>query len=46
MGVALDDLGLERIAVVYPGTKRYRIAEHIEVVPLAALAEPAALFPG
>jgi hypothetical protein len=42
--IALDDLGLERIAVVHPGEHRYPIAERVEAVPLAALAEPGGLF--
>lgn len=44
--IALDDLGLERVAVVYPGTKRYVIADRVEAVPLNALAEPGRLFEG
>ena len=42
--IALEDLGLERVAVVYPGTKRYPLAERVEAVPLATLAEPGRLF--
>jgi len=42
--VALSDLGLARVAVVYPGTKRYPIADAVEVVPLRSLGEGAALF--
>jgi predicted AAA+ superfamily ATPase len=34
MRVALDDLQLERILVIYPGSKRYQIAPEIEAVPL------------
>lgn len=41
---ALNDLGLERIAVVYPGDRRYPIADRIEAVPLAALALGHGLF--
>jgi predicted AAA+ superfamily ATPase len=41
---ALSDLGLERVAVVYPGSKRYPIAERVEAVPLAELAVPGSLF--
>jgi len=41
---ALVDLGLARIAVVYPGTKRYPIAEDVEAVPVADLANPGTLF--
>ena len=39
MRIALDDLKLERIAVVYPGAKRFPLAERVEVVPLDALVE-------
>ena len=35
--IALEDLGLERIAVVYPGAKRFQLAERVEAVPLDAL---------
>jgi uncharacterized protein len=41
---ALQDLGLARVAVVYPGSKRYPIAERVEAVPLETLAEPGQLF--
>ncbi len=34
MRIALDDLNLERIAVVYPGDKRFPIAPYVEAVPL------------
>ena len=37
MHIALADLRLERLYVVYPGTQRYRIDERAEVVPLSAL---------
>jgi predicted AAA+ superfamily ATPase len=47
MQIALGDLKLERIAVVYPGTKRYPLAERVEVVPLEALVDGIeGLFPG
>jgi predicted AAA+ superfamily ATPase len=43
--IALEDLGLERVAILYPGTKRYPLAAGIEVVPLGDLAEgPGSLF--
>lgn len=42
--IALDDLGLERVAVVYPGEKRYPIADRVEAVPLAALDRVGGLF--
>jgi hypothetical protein len=37
MGVALADLGLERIYTVYPGSRRYSIHEKAEALPLAEL---------
>lgn len=46
MRIALDDLGLERIAVLYPGDRRYPLAENVDVVPLEQLAEPGRLFEG
>ena len=33
MKTALQDLHLERILVIYPGTQRYKIADRIEAVP-------------
>lgn len=42
--IALEDLQLERVAVVYPGTRRYALADRVEAVPLSALAEPGRLF--
>jgi predicted AAA+ superfamily ATPase len=42
--IALEDLGLERVAVVYPGAKRYALGERVEAVPLTTLAEPGGLF--
>lgn len=35
---ALEDLQLESVAIVYPGNKRFKLAEQVEAVPLAALA--------
>jgi predicted AAA+ superfamily ATPase len=43
--IALEDLGLERVAVVYPGTRRYPLADRVEAVPLTSLAEPGHVFP-
>ena len=43
--IALADLGLERVAVVYPGERRYPLAERVEAVPVGALARPGLLFP-
>jgi uncharacterized protein len=42
--IALEDLGLERVAVVYPGAKRYRLEERVQTVPLITLAESGRLF--
>lgn len=47
MQIALEDLKLERLAVVYPGTRHYTLSDRITVVPLAAIAKHGvdALFP-
>ena len=42
---ARSDLGLEKIAVIYPGAKRYPIADRAEAIPLTALAGEAPIFP-
>lgn len=34
MNHALEDLRLDRLAVIYPGTRRYRLHEKVEAVPL------------
>ena len=36
--IALDDLKLEAIAVVYPGSRRFSIAQGVEAVPLSEVA--------
>jgi len=36
---ALEDLKLDRLTVIYPGNRRYSLAEQVEVVPLAELQE-------
>ncbi len=41
---ALSDLGLVRVAVVYPGAQRFPISERVEAVPLKALSGGAPLF--
>lgn len=41
---ALADLGLARVAVIYPGLKRYPLADKVEAVPLRCLADGAPLF--
>lgn len=42
--IALDDLGLERVIVMYPGIKRYPLSEQVEAVPLRLLADGMPLF--
>ncbi len=43
--IALQDLSLQRVAIVYPGTLRYPLADNVEAVPLRDLAEqPGRLF--
>ena len=37
MQIAMADLQLDRLYVVYPGTLRYPLGERMEAVPLAAL---------
>jgi hypothetical protein len=37
MRIALNDLALDALYVVYPGERRYRLGERVEVVPLAAV---------
>ena len=37
MRTALEDLRLDRLAVIYPGERRYALAEQVEVVPLMDL---------
>jgi predicted AAA+ superfamily ATPase len=39
MRIALADLKLDELQVVYPGAKRYPLAKKIEVVPLAELVK-------
>ena len=43
MRAALSDLGLERIVVIYPGERRYRVAEQVEAVPLSLVAREVSL---
>ena len=37
MRIALNDLQLKKLYVVYPGNQRYALAPSVEVVPLKAL---------
>ena len=43
---ALADLGLRGLAILYPGSRRYRCSDQVEVVPITALAKNEPLFPG
>lgn len=47
MRIALEDLKLEQLMVLYPGPREYALAERVRVVPLAKVAESSAdeLFP-
>jgi len=36
---ALEDLNLEQIAVIYPGSKRYPLADRVHAVPLEAILD-------
>jgi len=38
MRISLTDLELDRLVVIYPGTRRYSLAEGVEVLPLVELA--------
>ncbi|MGE5230056.1 MAG: ATP-binding protein [Deltaproteobacteria bacterium] len=42
--IALEDLGLERVVVVYPGERRYPISDNVEALPLHELAGAPSLF--
>jgi len=47
MRIALEDLKLEQLVVLYPGPKAYALAERVHVVPMTKLVESNArdLFP-
>ncbi|MCB1036016.1 MAG: ATP-binding protein [Acidobacteria bacterium] len=42
--IALEDVGLARVAVVYPGSRRYPLAEGVEAVPLQIFGSGGSLF--
>ncbi len=42
--IALEDLGLERIAVIYPGNKRFPLSDNVEAIPLDELGQGHQLF--
>jgi hypothetical protein len=39
MRIALTDLRLDHLTVLYPGAKPYSLADRVSVLPLATLAE-------
>lgn len=42
--IALEDLGLERVAIIYPGNKRFQLNKKVEAVPLEELGQGNKLF--
>lgn len=44
MRVALEDLSLDRLTVIYPGERCYRLAQQVEVIPVTDLAAYGDLF--
>ncbi len=44
--IAMEDVGLAQVAVLYPGTKRYAIADRVEAVPVQTLGKMRSLFEG
>jgi len=44
--VAQKDLGLARVAVLYPGSKRFPISDTVEAVPLNTIGEGGEIFEG
>ncbi len=42
--IALEDLGLEGIAVIYPGNKRFPLSDNVEAIPLEELGQGQPLF--
>ena len=42
--IAAQDLGLSKIAVLYPGSKRFSIEEHVEVVLVHELHKGVSIF--
>lgn len=42
--IALEDLKLDRVAIIYPGNKRYRLDNRVEAIPFHSLATGEPLF--
>ena len=45
IGTALEDLGLSRVAVIHPGTKRFPLSDAVEAVPLSSVAAGESILP-
>jgi hypothetical protein len=47
MGIALEDLRLDHLTVLYPGTRTYDLADRVTVVPVTVLAtrDPRVMLP-
>ena len=41
---ALEELGLSRVLIVYPGDTRYPLSKHVEAIPLTDLAGGHSVF--
>jgi hypothetical protein len=39
MKIALEDLDLERLIVIYPGDRSYPLHDRVEAVPISVLAK-------
>ena len=44
MRIAIQDLALDALYVVYPGDRRYALAPRVEVVPLSAVVPSSTLI--
>lgn len=42
--IALEDLGLTQVAVLYPGSKRFPLAEQVDAVPVAYIGRGKPIF--
>jgi len=42
--IALEDLGLDRVAIIYPGLRRFPVADRVEAIPLRHLGTGAPVF--
>jgi hypothetical protein len=42
--IALEDLGLEKVAIVYPGVQRFPLSDRVEAIPIGVLATGNPIF--